>query len=98
LFNPKVNWAYDKLDLKNSGWYGVILRNVPPKCTSENIQNQCSARGERVSYAIKPHQIRNQFCSIVVLENLEDAEKLCISLNQKEIAKNKFLKVLVHAN
>ena len=94
----EVNWAYDKLDLKNSGWYGVILRNVPPKCTSENIQNQCAARGEKVLYAIKPLQIRSQFCSIVVLENLEDAEKLCMSLNQKEIAKNKFLKVNIFFN
>ena len=46
-----------------------------------------------MTYALKPLEIKNQFCSIVILESLDDAEKLSKCLNHKEIAKNKFLKV-----
>ena len=79
----EVQWGYDLLDLKDSGWFGVVLRNVPPKCTEENVKNQCSKQGEVVLYALTPTQIKNQFCSIVVMETLEDAEKLCLNLNHK---------------
>jgi hypothetical protein len=89
----KVDWAFDKTDLKDSKWYAVILRNVPPLCNVDVIRNQCSLRGEKVLYVVSPVLIKSQYCSIVVMDDINDCEKICFALNNKEISRNKILKV-----
>jgi len=38
-------------------------------------------------------KIKSSFCSLVVLNSIEDAEKICICLNKKEKGKNRYIKV-----
>ena len=40
--------------------------------------------------------IKNSYCAMVVLNDLDEAEKLCKSLNKKEIGKNRRIKVHLH--
>jgi hypothetical protein len=91
-----VYYAYDLLELTNSAWYAVILRNIPATATIDNIKQFCSAHTTAVQYIINPIQIKNSMCTLAILTDLDEAEKLCKALNKKELGKRKWLKVNLH--
>jgi hypothetical protein len=37
-------------------------------------------------------KIKTSYCSIAVVKELDDAEKLCVAVNNKEVVKNKKIK------
>jgi hypothetical protein len=92
-----ISYCYDLTDLKNSEWYAVVLRNLDPKYTKEQIENFCKNLNHGVEYALHPCKIFNSYCSIVVMNDLDNAEKLTIILNSKEIreASNNDIKIKV---
>jgi len=93
----EVYFAYDLLKLTKNHWYGVILRNLPPNCTDKSIYNfteQTVSNG--IKYCLNPITIDNIYCSLVVCKELEQAEKLCQSLNNKNINNDIYLKAHLH--
>ena len=93
----EVYFAYDLLKLTKSHWYGVILRNLPPNCTDKSIYNFCDQPvNNGIKYCLNPITIDNIYCSLVVCKELEQAEKLCYCLNNKNVNNNIYLKVNLH--
>ena len=87
--------SYNLLEITKSNWYGVIIRNIPQNNTAETIKTYCeNFVKDSVKYCIPPSLIKD--CCIVVLNELENAEKLCLKLNNKEITKKRKLKVNFH--
>lgn len=96
--NVEFSYCYDLSDLKNSGWYAVILRNLDITCSREIIEKFCLSFNKGVLYALAPVEINLSLCSIVVMQTLDDAEKLCILLNSKdprEISNGRKIKVSI---
>lgn len=77
-------YAFDLLDMKNSEWYGVVLRNIPEKCSHENLKNHLTNYSKNINSLLPAMKIKSSYCTLVVLNSIEDAEKICIHLNKKE--------------
>ena len=76
----RVVWGYNRLYADS--WAAVILRCIPPSDANiKNIYMKCTSRGEKVKHVVNPMLLKNQWCCIVVMETIEDAEKLCIRIN-----------------
>ena len=89
--------AFDLLEITMSNWYGVILRNLPQNCSDESIKQFCDSYvRDGVKYCIYPILIKEIYCSIIVMNDLEDAENLCIALNGVEVSKGRKIKVNLH--
>ncbi len=88
--------AYDLLDLTLSHWYGVVLRNLPNNCTQANVKSFCENHVNGVLYVLYPMKIKTSYSSIAILKDLDDAEKLCVAVNNKEVVKNKRIKAHIH--
>jgi hypothetical protein len=43
-----------------------------------------------------PEVVRNQMCCVVEVEDIEDAEKMCLIWNKHQIDRNQWLKVHIH--
>lgn len=69
----KVNYCYDKTEKKKSGWYCVIIRNLPFRKTSSEIVTLLSSKGFNVNYCFEPIRLRNSFCTLVVVDSIETA-------------------------
>lgn len=89
----EIKYAFDLLDMENSEWYGVVLRNIPEKCSHENLKNFLGNYSKNINYILPSTKIKNSYCSIVALDSLEEAEKICKCVNKKEMGKNRFIKV-----
>jgi hypothetical protein len=92
------SYCYDLTDLKDSKWYAVVLRNLDTYCEVEKIITFCqSFIGESsVFYALEPQSLYDSTCSIVIVDDLDSAEKLCSAINLKEfkgIFSGKIIKV-----
>ena len=94
----EVFLSYNLLELTKSNWYGIIIRNIPQSNSADAIKNFCEkyVNKDSVKYCSPPVLIKNIYCCIVVLNELENAEKLCINLNNFEISKKRKLKVNFH--
>ena len=90
-----INYCYDLTDLKNSLWYSIILRNLPNDLEAHNITQLCKNFYPGILYTLPPKEIYGQKCTIVVLDDCDEAEKLCFNLNNKEINFGFFLKVKI---
>ena len=90
--------AFDLLEITKSNWYGVILRNLPQNCSDESIRQFCDSYvRDGVKYCIYPIMIKEVYCSIIVMNDLEDAENLCMALNGMEVStKGRKIKVNYH--
>ena len=88
-----VFYAFDILDMENSEWYGVLLRNIPEKSSHESLKNHIMKYTRNVNYISGVQKVKSSYCSLVVLDTLEDAEKLCKYWNKKDMWKNKYIKV-----
>ena len=92
----EVYFAYDLLKLTKNHWYGVILRNLPEKCSDKSIYDFTDQKvNNGIKYCLNPICIDNVYCSLVVCKELEFAEKLCYELNNTE-TKNNYIKAHLH--
>ena len=81
------SYCYDLTDIRDSKWFAVVLRNLDTDCEVEKIQNFCKGFvGESsVFYALPPEIIYDSACTLVVLDDLDSAEKLCSAINLQQI-------------
>ena len=92
----EVYFAYDLLKLTKNHWYGVILRNLPEKCSDKSIYDFTDQKVKNgIKYCLNPICIDNVYCALVVCKELEFAEKLCYELNNIE-TKNNYIKAHLH--
>jgi len=72
----------DKRQLCSEKWVGVIIRNIPPTASKQilvsNVARSCS---EKVIDVQDIKMIKNQYCTIMRVDDLETAEQLCRSWN-----------------
>jgi len=76
-----IFYCYDKTDCKNSGWYGVILRNIDENCSIENLYDFLMMITSEILYTTKFQSVLDSLCCIVVTEDLDDAEKIVLHFN-----------------
>jgi hypothetical protein len=81
----EIMYCYFISDLKNSEWYAVALRNLDFNCSKEKIKDFCSIITPGVLYVLQPKIIFESLCTIVVTQELDDAEKICVYINTREI-------------
>ncbi len=81
--------------MENSEWYGIVLRNIPEKCSHENLKNFLGNYSKNINYILPAIKIKNSYSSVLVLNSLEEGERLCKLLNKKEMGKNRYLKVRI---
>ena len=81
------SYCYDLTDLKGSKWFAVVLRNLDTLCEAEKITAFCQSLigSSTVFYALEPQSLYDSVCSIVILDDLDSAEKLCSAIKLKEI-------------
>ena len=92
----EVYFAYDLLKLTKNHWYGVILRNLPEKCSDKSIYDFTDQKVKNgIKYCLNPICIDNVYCALVVCKELEFAEKLCHELNNTP-TKNNYIKAHLH--
>jgi hypothetical protein len=82
--SQNVFYCYDLTDCKKSYWYAVVLRNLDVNCNTEKIKEFCGMITKGVLYCTKPEKVLDSICAIVVIEDLDDAEKLCIYINNQD--------------
>jgi len=95
----RFGMAYDSRCLGETGWVGVILRNLPLNATSsgilgnfvkaaqENLQDyKRESLIEQVPYRIvdlvEPVKIKEQFCTVLTVPDIEEAERICLRWDQ----------------
>lgn len=93
----EVYLAFDLLEVTMSNWYGVILRNLPSKCDTSSISDFCDSYAKGgIKYCLEPAIIKDCNCCILVMNDIENAEKLCIDLNKNKVGINKTMQVNFH--
>lgn len=93
-YNEDVFYCYDLTDYKESLWYGVVLRNLDENCNKDRLKEFCQIITSGVLYTTTPEKVMNSICSIVVTYDLDDAEKICVFINNQK----KKLKANIHPN
>ena len=53
-----VEWAVDLLEMEDTKWVAVVLRNLPPNCTMDVLYKNCTKTGEKVKYVLPKKSIR----------------------------------------
>ena len=106
LANPTLNskgdkidlyYAYNLLSLTKSFWYGVILRNLPKDCSDKSLFQFCDSKVKYgIKYCLKPFSINDIICSIIVCNELQNAERLCEILNNYQLPNLKVIKANLH--
>lgn len=76
-------YAYDTSDLKDSQWYAVVFRNLPHDFTKKQIEQQCRQIIDTIKYSTTPKKVCDSLCAVVVVKDLDSAEKLCLYYNKK---------------
>jgi hypothetical protein len=71
--------------MKNSKWYGVILRNLPENFNVKSVMDHFEL--DYVS-ALKTQRIRDSYCTIVNTSTLEESENICFKF-QKNLVRIK---------
>ena len=99
--NEKINafLSFDILELTKSYWYGVIIRNLPP-CSLQELEKFLSDKKIKgIKYCVSTKIINNSSHGLIVMNELEDAENLCMKLNGEKIqgAHCRKLKVNFHS-
>jgi len=90
-----IKWAYDK-SKSGEAWVAVILRGIPPDSKVQSVFANCTFKGEKVRYVTVPKQIKGQWCCYAIMENIEEAEKLCFRMNGHSFSNNKKLRAHIH--
>lgn len=80
-----------------SGYNGIILKNIPPQFTSETLRQIMAAECPRV--VVKTIDvltfIENTIATVITFSSLEEAELMCQKLNNKIVQHGYVLKVTI---
>ena len=96
-----ISYAIDITKIKQYKWAAVVIRNLPPNISSEQVAKRCQDEHEKLKYVLPPMQVKciviieGQNCTIAVMDDLEDAERVCHRLNMQKISEKQVLKVWV---
>lgn len=86
---------YEPLD-QNKPWAAVVLRNLPLSATQESIRTLTAEFQVPIKRIEKPRRLQGRSLStLLVLDNLEAAEALCLKLHRLETEGHR-LKAHVH--
>lgn len=66
-------------------FFGVIIRNLPPKVTQKDIVNQCQREVTGTLHIGTLIKVKDRNCCIIRCEYLEDAEIICKKLNNFQL-------------
>lgn len=90
-----ISYGYDICDLKDSKWFSVVFRNLPLYWSQDILDNLCRnyIGADSIYYSLPMTNINDMVCSVVVISDLDSAEKLCIILNKKELENGYRVKV-----
>ena len=72
--------SFDILELTKSFWYGVVIRNLPPCSLQELEKFLIDKKIKGIKYCVSTKIINNSSHGLIVMNELEDAENLCIKL------------------
>lgn len=90
----RILWCYNRLHSET--WVAVVLRNIPPcDANLKAIRRNCTKRGEKVKLVTPPASVKGQWCCLVVVQDVEDAEKICMRVNNYAFDKGR-IKAHVH--
>jgi len=64
---------------------GVVLRNIPPKITHEELKGQCSEGIDGKISVGQIQRIKDVNCCLVECDYLEDAEVICKKINKTRV-------------
>lgn len=90
-----IKYAYDITDIKDSMWFGVIIRNLPisdVKQIEELCNKYLKKNKQQVKYVLSPKEIKGVICTIAIMNDLESAENLCRDFKYKMVKINLHLK------
>ncbi len=82
----KISYCWDLTDLNNNLWYGIVLRNIP----FDNINDVESyfIKAEKckgILYCISVKNINDEFCAILIMEDINEADRMCYKYNKFNI-------------
>lgn len=80
----EVTWGYNRL--YSEKWVTIVLRNLPSP-NKDSVHTNCTKRGEKVKYITPPTLIKGRWCCLVVVEDIETAEKICLRVNNNVVDK-----------
>jgi hypothetical protein len=86
----KISYCWDLTDLNNNLWYGIVLRNIPFE-TINDVESYF-IRAERckgILYCISVKNINEEFCAILVMEDINEADRMCYKYNNSIIHEKK---------
>lgn len=91
-----ASWGADRSKAKD--WTAVVVRNLPPGCSVGTVMRNFTKNGERVRHVTEIRKVKEQYCTVVVTESLEDAEAICLKHNNEKLNSVNKLKVHIHPN
>ena len=79
----EFNYCYDAKEIKNSKWFGVVVRNLVTFNDLESVfQTNLPDLRDKLYYYLEPKYVLGSLCTIVVFEDLDNAEKFCCFINE----------------
>ena len=78
----KISYCWDLTDLSNNLWYGIVLRNIPFETISD--VESYFIRAERckgILYCISVKNINDEYCAVLIMEDMNEADRMCFKYN-----------------
>lgn len=91
--NIQVKWFVNRALDRNETWNAVVLRNLRRGCTVEEVQRIVNEPFIRIE---PPRELQGYWCTIVVMKNVEDCERICMNLNKRKLTSGEHIKAHVH--
>jgi len=91
--NVQVKWFLNKSQDPSENWNAVVLRNLKRGCTVEEVQRVINEPVLRIE---RPREVQGIWCTLVVVKNVEDCERICINLNKRKLNSGERIKAHVH--
>lgn len=70
---------------KRGYWYAVVIRNLPPRVSQKEIEEQCQKDVNGSIYVGVILRIKERYCCVIRCDYLEDAELICKRLNDFQL-------------
>jgi hypothetical protein len=91
--NVQVKWFINRALDPNENWNALVLRNLKRGCTVEEVQRVVNEPVIRIE---RPREMQGMWCTLVVMKNVEDCERICMNLNKRKLATGERIKAHVH--
>lgn len=91
--NVQVKWFINKALDPNENWNAFVLRNLRRGSLVEDVQKLVSEPVLRIE---RPREVQGTWCTLVVMKNVEDCERMCLSLNRKHLPSGERIKAHIH--